>query len=59
METIRKQLELMKRGHVTTMWGIIVLRRNGLFVVGKTINIRSAGVGINEAAKEVFELSRD
>ena len=58
METIRKQLEKLSRGHVAIMWGLCVMRVGETFLVGETINIRHERVTFDEATKQIFDLTR-
>lgn len=58
MDLIKNVLQQLKKGHVTTISGIVVMRRADTFVCGETINIRSTGVDIDEASRQVYELSK-
>lgn len=50
METARKALEQIAKGHATILWGKICLRRGDKYIVGETINYRDCGVSLDEAA---------
>ena len=58
MDLIKKQLENLKRGHITTRWGLVIMRIANNYIVGETINPRSKSVSIEEAAETIYKLSR-
>lgn len=51
METAKKALEMVKKGHATILWGKIVVRVGDKFIIGETIRMRDDGVSIDEAAE--------
>ena len=54
MDLVIKMLEKLPKGHVTTMYGCIVIRIGDRYIVGReSVSIRAAGKSINEAAAEV------
>ena len=58
MDLIKIQLEKLSRGHVTSFFGIVVMRRADRYIFGESINIKSHGVSLDDAAKGIYELSR-
>lgn len=51
METATKALANMKKGHVTILWGKVVIRIGDKFIVGENPSIRESGIEIEQAAK--------
>jgi len=58
MDLIKIELAKLNRGHVTTMYGIVVMRIGNNFNFGETINVRAKGVGIVEASRGIYDLCR-
>ena len=59
MDLIKIALKKITIGHVTSMFGIVVMRRgHDSFLIGETINIKHAGMKIDAAARGIYELSR-
>ena len=59
MDLIREALEKLSKGHVTTMWGIVVLRRGDTYVYGESINIRDTGRNLECAVNGIYQLTQE
>ena len=59
MDLIKIVLEKLRPGHVTQLYGIVVLRRGDSFVCGETINIRATGASIDDTAEHIYAMSRN
>lgn len=59
MDLIKIELEKLSKGHVTSMFGIVVMRIGDRFTFGETINIRHRGVDINAASEGIYLLGKN
>ena len=58
MDLIKIALAKISRGHATSYCGIVVMRVGDKFTFGETINIRSRGENIDDAAKGIYNMMR-
>lgn len=58
MDLVIKQLETMKKGHATTMFGLVVIRIGDKYIVGVSPSIREDGKSLLEAAELIYKWNR-